>query len=304
MLNRRRFIVGALVLGGCAPAVVTKPAKRIAVTMDDFNMGFNIRLNPRERNERILETFAKHNHKAAGFVTGRFVDTMFGDEVVQSWSDAGHMIGNHTYTHLNSSNEDVKTVKADILKNDVLLSKYSGYEKIFRFPFLAEGGSIEKISDYRDFLKVHGFQNAAVTVDSIDWSTTDRMEKRLREDDNADLEPYREYYVNAVIVLAEHFQSLAERVGYSDLPHAMLMHHNVLNGLFLDDVLTALKAQGWSMIDAKEAFAHPIYKLEPETPTRGRSLLSVLAQEQGIMNTGYPKAYYGWGKKTMDDLGL
>jgi len=304
MLNRRKFIVGALALGGCAPAVVTQPAKRIAVTMDDFSLGFNVRLNPRERNERILDAFGKHKHKAAGFVTGRFVDSLFGDEVVKSWSDVGHLIGNHSYSHMNSSDEDPETIKADILKNDELLSKYATYEKIFRFPFLAEGGSLKKITDYRAFLNKHGFQNAAVTVSTIDWFTTARMETRLKEDNKADLEPYRKYYVTAVMTLAEHFQNLAERLGYPDIPHSMLMHHNVLNGLFLDDVLTALKEQGWSLVDAKEAFEHPIYKLEPKTSTRGRSLLSVLAQEQGVSDTGYPDAYKGWGKKTMDALGL
>ena len=304
MLNRRGFIIGALALGGCAPAVVTKPPKMLAVTIDDFNIGFGIRLNPRERNERILEAFAAYNHKAAGFVTGRMVDSIFGDEVVKSWSNAGHLIGNHTYSHLNSSDEDTAKIKADILKNDEFLSKYSTYEKIFRFPFLAEGGSPEKIADYRAFMKLHGFQNAAVTIDSIDWFTTDRLETRLRLDNETDLEPYRDYYVEAVLRLANHFQSLAERVGYPDIPHAMLMHHNVLNGLFLGDVLKALKADGWSFVDAKETFEHPIYKLKPKTPTRGRSLLSVLAQEQGIADTGYPEAYRGWGKKRMDALRL
>ncbi len=304
MLNRRGFIVGALALGGCAPAVVTKPAKRIAVTMDDFSLNFNIRLNPRERNERILETFAKHKHKAAGFVTGRFVDSVFGDEIVQSWADAGHLIGNHTYTHMNSTDEPSEDIKADILKNHGLLSKYSTYEKIFRFPYLAEGGSVEKIADYRAFMKKQGFQNAAVTIDTVDWFTAGRIETRLKADDKADLEAYRNYYVTAVVTLAEHFQNLADRVGYTDVPHSMLMHHNVLNALFLDDVLAELKAQGWSLVDAKEAFEHPIYKLEPETPARSRSVLSVVAQEQGIKDTGYPKAYYGFGKKTMDALGL
>jgi len=304
MLTRRGFIVGALALGGCAPAIVTKPAKRIAVTMDDFNLAFNVRLNPRERNERILGAFAKHNHKAAGFVTGRFVDSAFGNEVVQSWSDAGHLIGNHTYSHLNSSDEDAETIKADILKNDALLSKYSTYEKIFRFPFLAEGGSVEKIADYRAFMKEHGFQNAAVTLSTMDWYTTDRLEKKLREDDKLDLEPYRKYYVTAVVTLAAHFHSLAERVGYTDIPHSMLMHHNILNALFLDDVLAALKKEGWSLVDAKEAFEHSLYKLEPQTPARSRSVLSVLAQEQGITDTGFPEAYERWGEKTMDALGL
>jgi len=95
MFNRRGFIIGTFAVGGCAPSVVTAPAKRIAVTMDDFDLGFNIRLNPQERNERILAAFDSHNHKAAGFVTGRFVDSMFGNEVVQSWSDADHLIRNY-----------------------------------------------------------------------------------------------------------------------------------------------------------------------------------------------------------------
>jgi peptidoglycan/xylan/chitin deacetylase (PgdA/CDA1 family) len=304
MLNRRGFIVGALAFGGCVPAVITKPAKRIAVTMDDFNLGFDVRLNPRERNERILGALAKHHHKAAGFVTGRFVDSAFGNEVVESWSEAGHMIGNHTYRHLNSSDEKVEKIKADILRNDALLSKYSTYSKIFRFPFLAEGGSSEKVADYRAFMREHGLQNAAVTVSTMDWYTTDRLEIKLREDSNLDLKPYRDYYVKAVITVVEHFHNLAERVGYAGVPHSMLMHHNILNAFFLDDVLMALKSQGWSLIDAKETFEHPLYKLEPNTPTRGRSLLSVLAQEQGIVDTGFPEAYLGWGKKTMDALGL
>ena len=222
MLKRREFIIGALALGGCAPAVVTQPAKRIAVTMDDFNLGFRVRLNPRERNERILEALDAHNHKAAGFVTGRWVNSMFGDEVIKSWSEAGHLIGNHSYSHLNSSDEDTATIKADILKNDALLSKYEGYEKIFRFPFLAEGGTPEKVADYRAFMKANGFQNAAVTVDSIDWYTTSRLEARLKADANADTDPYRDYYIEAVLRLANHFQSLAARVGYPNIPQAML----------------------------------------------------------------------------------
>ncbi|WP_051279160.1 polysaccharide deacetylase family protein [Hellea balneolensis] len=304
MLSRRHFITGALALGGCAPSVVTKPAKRLAVTMDDFNIGFNVRLNPRERNERILAALDAHNHKAAGFVTGRFIDSMFGDEVVKSWSDAGHLIGNHTYSHLNSSDEDADVVKADILKNHDLLSQYSGYEKIFRFPFLAEGGSAEKIELYRKFLRANGFQNGAVTIDTVDWYITSRLESRLKADKNADLDPYRDYYVQAVVTLAEHFQGLTKQIGKADIPHSMLIHHNILNGLFLDDALRALKDAGWSLIDAKEAFSHPIYKLEPKIPTRSRSLLSVLAQEQGITDTGYPEAYRNWGKKTMDALRL
>lgn len=275
----------------------------MAVTMDDFNLGFDIPLTPSARNVAILEAFAAHNHKAAGFVTGAFADTEFGRAVVQTWSDAGHLIGNHTWSHMNSSNEDADVIKADILKNDAFLSQFSGYEKILRFPFLAEGGTPEKVANYRAFMKANGLANAPVTIDSIDWFTTDRMEKRLSQDANADISGYRDYYVKAVREISEQKHQLALRLGYTDLPHTLLVHHNVLNGLYLKDVMDALAAEGWGFVDAKTAFAHPLYALQPVTPNRGRSVLSVLAQEAGV-EAQFPAAYNGFGKETMESLGL
>lgn len=305
-MKRRTFLAGLTTLPfvACAPAVITKKRPRIAVTMDDFDLGFDKLLSPRQRNTRILEALAKHNHKAAGFVTGRFVDNTLGRKVVQSWSDAGHLIGNHTFSHLNSSDENVEIIKADILKNHKFLSQFDGYEKIFRFPFLAEGGTPEKIAVYRQFLKENGFQLAVVTVGSIDWYTTSRMETRLKGNPDADTTGYRDYYIQTVLDKAQYFQTLAEILGFPELPHALLVHHNILNSLYLDDVLIALKAAGWDLIDAKEAFEDPFYRLEPVTPTQGRSLLSVIAQERGYDNISIPKRYQGFGKKTMDALGL
>ncbi len=305
-MKRRRFLkgLGALSLVSCAPAIVTKKSPSFAVTMDDFGLGFDRLLSPEIRNTRILEAFDKHKHKAAGFVTGRFVDNDFGQRVLQSWSDAGHILGNHTYSHMNSSEIDEDLIKADILKNDEFLSKYERYRKIFRFPFLAEGGTPEKVTEYRTFLKEHGFQNAAVTIDTIDWYTTSRLEKKLIENPSIQTEPYRDYYVKAVLKLAIHFRDLAEALGFSDLPHSMLMHHNILNGLFLDDVLSAMESEGWELINAEDMLQHPLYRLEAATPTRGRSVLSVLAQEKGLDISGFPQAYRGFGEKRMDALGL
>lgn len=305
-MKRRHFLAGLATTPfiACSPAVITKSRPRIAVTMDDFDLSFDKVLSPKVRNDRILEALEKHKHKAAGFVTGGFVESDLGQQVVQSWSDAGHMIANHTFTHMNSTDEPAESIKADIIKNDAALSQYEGYQKIFRFPFLAEGGTLDKVTIYREFLRENGFQPAVVTVDSIDWYTTSRLEARLLENPEADTTGYRDYYIQAVLDMAHHFETLAGILGYSNLPHALLVHHNILNGLYLEGVLNALKANGWDLVDAKEAFEHPFYGLQPETPTRGRSLLSVIAQEKGYTNISIPKRYHGFGEKTMDALGL
>lgn len=311
-MKRRQFIAmcGAFSLSSfsaCTPAIHTKPRPRLAVTMDDFNLNFDKILSPLERNERILAAFDRFNHKAAGFVTGRFLQGEMGDKVIRSWLAAGHLIGNHTFSHLNSTDTDADIIKADVQKNDAFLSNYPGTNKVFRFPFLAEGGDMEKVAVYRQFLNEMGLRAAPVTIDSIDWFTSARLEAHLNQiadPDKANLEGYKAYYVQAVTDLARHAIHLFDMLGLEDIPHQLLMHHNILNGLFLGDVLQALKDDGWEFVDAKETIYHPFYDVEPTVPTKGRSLLSVLAQEKGISHTGYPKRYYGFGKKTMENLGL
>ncbi|WP_371395961.1 polysaccharide deacetylase family protein [Fretibacter rubidus] len=304
-MNRRGFLVGsaALAVTACRTAS-SKPVKTIAITMDDFNLGFDIRLDSLARNQAILDAFAAHNHKAAGFVTGQFIESDVGRAVVQSWASAGHMLGNHTYTHMNSSDEPVDIIKADILKNHAAMKGYAGYQPYFRFPYLAEGGTMDKVNDYRAFMDANGFKNAPVTIDSIDWYTTDRLEKRLKSDPNTDTSSYGDYYVKAVLEIAQYKHDLAVRLGYPDMPHSLLMHHNILNGLYLRDVMDALVADGWQFIDAETMLTHPVYNLRPNIPNRGRSVLSVLAQERGVADQGFPKAYHGFGKDTMDALGL
>ena len=305
-MKRRHFLAGsaASVFVACSPNVITKSQPRIAITMDDFNLAFDKVLSPIERNTRILEAFDKHKHKAAGFVSGGFVNNEVGDKVVQSWSEAGHLLGNHTYGHMNATEEDIDVIEADILKNNELMANYPGYEKIFRFPFLAEGGEASKIRAYHDFLTLNGFEYAPVTIDSIDWYTTRRLEEKLNENPNMETTAYRDYYIKMCLEIAESFRPLAESLGYPNLPHTLLTHHNILNGLYLDDLMSAFKSQGWDFVDAKEAFSHPIYDLKPDIETGGRSFLSVLAQQKGVADRGFPRAYNGFGEKTMDALGL
>lgn len=312
MLTRRAVLGSAagLALGGvlgsaCTPRsnLVAEPKKLMAVTMDDFILNFDIRLAPLARNEAILGALKAHNHKAGAFVTASNVNNAAGRRVMQSWSDAGHLIANHTWSHLNATDEPAARIHDDILKNEAYLSQFSQFEKIFRFPYLAEGGTPEKVEAYRSFLDAHGYANAPVTIDSIDWFTSSRLEARLRENPDADVSGYRDYYVKAVREISQQKHLLALRLGYENLPHTLLVHHNILNGLFLRDVMDALVSDGWGFVDAKTALAHPLYKERPQTPNRGRSVLSVLAQEKDI-DPMFPDAYLGWGKKTMDSLGL
>lgn len=309
-MNRRAFLASAAALSACSqsPATSSYSEKKIAVTMDDFALGFDKVLSPLERNAAILAAFKSHSHKAAGFVSGNLATSDgarsdLAHEVIKSWSDAGHLIGNHTWSHKNSSQTEPEIVKADILRNDEYLAQFTAYEKVFRFPYLAEGKTVEKIETYRAFMDEKGFQNAAVTIDTIDWFVSERLENRISENPDADLSGYRDYYVDSVLLLANLKHDLARQLGFDALPHSLLVHHNILNGLFLQDVMDALASDGWMFVDAHDMLKHPLYRLKPDTATRGRSLLSVLAQEAGL-DARLPEQYRGFGKETLESLGL
>jgi hypothetical protein len=68
-----------------------------------------------------------------------------------------------------------------------------------------------------------------------------------------------------------------------EIKHAMLLHHCLLNALFLRDLIRALKANGWSLVGPQEAYADPIYSEAPVRLDTDANLLSTLAREKGLL---------------------
>ena len=304
----RRNVIGGLCAAALWPAGCTahksKPRKTMALTFDDFGLWFKSRLAPLQRDAAILAVLKAHNIQAAGFVTGEFVNSSEGDTILKRWGEAGHIIANHTWSHGHAREMPFDVFMADIRRNHNVLKGYQGFQPFFRFPFLGEGGEIGKINQYRAALKAEGYKRAPVTIDTIDWNVSSRFEKYLKDNPQGDITAYRGYYVKSCVSLANHFQAEAAMLGRPDLPHQTLMHHNILNALCLDDVISAWKADGWEIIPAQPALDAPFYQSEPITPTRGRSLLSVMIYDKGLTHPKFPEAYYKSGNKTMDSLGL
>ena len=303
MMNRRQFLAAGTAAAGLA-ACGAVPEKRMAITMDDFSLSFAERLSPAERDKAILAAFEQYGIRAAGFVTGQNTDNEFGREVIARWQRSGHLIGNHCWSHPHASALTPGAFCEDIVRNDAYLSDYRAYKRNFRFPFLDEGATPEDRDAIRGWLAENGYRNAAVTIDSQDWSITERLEARLREDPYADVSAFGAFYTQHVVDLAEHYHFVALAMGLEFVPHTLLVHHNVLNGLFLRDVLAGLAAAGWSFLPAARALAHPFFDAAPVPLNGGRSLLDVLAQERGATVPTYPERGLQFGRIAMETAGL
>ena len=77
---------------------------------------------------------------------------------------------------------------------------------------------------------------------------------------------------------AQYYDSLAHKVLGRPVKHTLLTHFNLVNGLFLDDLLQMFKSKGWQLIDAEDAFSDRIFRAEPKVVPAGESIVWSLAE--------------------------
>ena len=153
----------------------------------------------------------------------------------------------------------------------------------------------------------NGYRNGHVTVDNSDWAIDQRLTARLKKDPNADLKPYRDFYLEHMWARARYYDSLAQRVAGRPVKHTILVHFNLLNGLFLDDVIRMLKGKDWQPIDAEEAYSSDsIFTARPNVLPAGESIVWSLAKEKGTIakTLRYPAEDSEYENKRMNKLGL
>src|ERR1041384_4566377 len=312
-MNRRTFSkslgvsIAALGLGG-VPAVARKPATQFSITMDDFHWHNAVGLTATERNQAILNTLEANSIKAALFVIGRNIDSAEGKQLLSPWDKAGHLIGNHTYSHrnYNASATVIDEYQQDILRTEALLKDFPRFRKYFRFPLLKEGDTPAKRDAMRTFFATNGYRNGHVTIDNSDWAIDQRLTTRLKTDASADVTPYRNFYMEHMWARAEYYDSLARRVLGRPVKHTVLVHFNLLNGLFLGDLISMFKSKGWQPIDAEEAFTDPVFSAKPNVVPAGESIVWSLAKEKGTIakSLRYPAEDGEYENARMNKLGL
>ena len=255
-------------------------------------------------NQMILDALAEAEIKAAFFVKTSKMDSKKGRYLLASWNDKGHMIANHTNSHPNFNRADVSAelFRAELLKADALIRGYSNYAKLFRFPYLKEGNTPAKVDSIRQILAENGYRNGYVTVDASDWYVASRLGKRLRQDPEADLEPFKAFYLEHIFDRAQYYEKLAFDITGRHIKHTLLLHHNLTSALFLDDLIAMFKEKGWKVISADEAFDDPIFKRVPKHA--GESLVWALAKDSGNYQLRYPAEDSRYEKDAMDARGL
>ena len=265
-------------------AQVLSAAPQLAFSFDDGpRLAETPLLSPAERNEALLAALRDAKIKAALFVTvSNGADRPAGRALLEAWGREGHAIANHTVSHpdFDKPETTLEVERQQLLDCDEVIRTVPGYRKWFRFPYLREGKPDEKRLAFARVLAENGYRVGHVTLDTSDWRLDQALRERLEKDPKADLAPFRAAYLGHLKQRAEAYRALSRRLFDRDVAQMILLHHNLINALFLKDAISQFRAEGWEIIAPETAFADPVYSSEPESRVPGQSLLVSLARSR------------------------
>lgn len=145
---------GAVLVSGEAvrEEEVSEPGPRIALTFDD---------GPGPYTERLLDGLKERGVKASFFLIGRSVKEY--PEAVKRMEEEGHLIGNHTYSHVKLKGLSPEETRREIQKTDEAVYEITGKHVVYlRPPF----GEWEE-----DLELTYPVLPVMWTVDPLDWTT-------------------------------------------------------------------------------------------------------------------------------------
>jgi peptidoglycan-N-acetylglucosamine deacetylase len=279
-------------------------SKSIALTFDDGpDMADATGLSAAERNAAILSQLADAHIKSILFVTRTDADKERND-LIRQWGKDGHRIGNHTATHPNFEEASLSDYEQEFRACDKAIRNMPGFTRRFRFPYLKEGNTVEKRDGFRTFLDSNEYKPGPVSVDASDWYYSKRLRDRLAKERKADRLPYRDAYLRHLYDRAEYYDGLSRAVLGRSVAHVLLLHHNLINALFLKDVVQMFRDKDWTIIDSETAFQDPVYGMRPDILPAGESILWALAKQKGIPGLRYPAEDDVYEKPILDRLHL
>lgn len=176
---------------------ITKNAgtKKIAITFDD---------GPHPQyTKQLLDGLKERGVKATFFVTGEHAELH--PDIIERMSEEGHLIGNHTYSHIQLNSKNREEFKNQLIKTNEIINEITGKEVLYvRPPY---GTWDKKFEAELNMFPV------LWTVDPKDWCSdnvtciTEKVVSKADENDIILLHDYFETSVTAALKIVDELQA-------------------------------------------------------------------------------------------------
>ncbi|GAA6190069.1 polysaccharide deacetylase family protein [Litorivita sp. NS0012-18] len=207
---------------------------------------------------QITAVLREHGIVATGFAVGQQINPQ-SLPALQAFADAGHTIGNHSWSHPDYGTLTRDAFFEETRRTDEVLQQWIDEQRFYRFPFLREGETEASKAAATEALSELGYQNVPVTIDNDEWQFNADYVAALEDGNDEAAAIIAQNYLGHMRERTAFFQSLAiEELG-GDVDHILLIHLNRINADHFGTLLDWYNEQGWSFIPVEEAMMHPLY---------------------------------------------
>ena len=258
-------------------------AQEIAITFDDAPTGDGPLYTGTERTTRILSQLKENGvSQVAFFVVTRNIDAT-GAKRLQRYSDAGHLLGNHTQSHQWIYQLGTKTYIQDIRIADSKLRTMKGFVPWFRYPFLDEGKSKPVRDSIRSALTDLKLTNGYVTIDNYDWYINNLLKQAVQKGNKINYEALGSLYIEHIWNSIQFYDKIARETLGRSPRHVLLLHENDMSARFVGDLIRYIKSKGWKIISPADAYQDKISRIIPDVLFNGQGRIAAIAREKGIL---------------------
>ncbi|ELR68296.1 polysaccharide deacetylase-related protein [Fulvivirga imtechensis AK7] len=249
----------------------TAQEKQIAITVDDLpvvNYGIDSKDFAKEIVNKILDGLDRYQVPAIGYVNeGKLYKKGKKDRarlnLLENWLQRGYELGNHTFSHMNYHRSGYNDYTTDIVKGEKVtrpMAKKYGYDlRFFRHPYLKSGSTKEKADSLQIFLHQKGYVAAPVTIDNDDYLFAKRYSEAYEAGDTAKMRTIGEAYVKHTEAKLLYFENLTVKMLNRHIRQVFLIHANLLNAHYLEDILKMFSKNGYTFISQEEALKDEVY---------------------------------------------
>ena len=246
------------------------PTRRMVVTFDDLPANAVTLDTGTQRAvmDGLMDALRRAGVRATGFVNESklYENGMVIPErraLLEAWIDAGHELGNHTFSH-----PDLHTTALELYRQDIrhgesvtreLLHARDAAPLWFRHPMLHTGRSLETRAAVEATLDSMGYRVAPVTIDNQEWIFARAYEHALLREDGELARRILDAYLDYMDGIVRYYEAQSVALFGYELPQVLLLHANRLAVASIETLIDGWRARGYAFVDLDSALTDPAY---------------------------------------------
>ncbi len=248
--------------------------KQVCFSFDDLPVvSYGISDTTFQKNlfEKLIYALKENDIPAIGFVNEKKLYSQdkiiqFKVELLKQWVNNNLDLGNHTFSHPDYNLVSFGDYTQDLLKGETITKKILSNKgktiRYFRHPFLHMGSTKEKADSLDNFLLIHGYRPAPVTIDNEDYLFAVAYKRVKIKKDSLLISRIGYDYINYMEKKLKYYEMQSNHLFGRNIKQILLLHASWLNSDYVDSLAAKFRKNNYEFITLDQALEDNIYKTD------------------------------------------